>query len=76
MEQDLVAVNPDLVAITMNQPFHYGSTPHSPSSLVTHIEALLSTGIRLQTHKDSSCRYTRPGLQASLTVQPATSCQP
>ena len=49
---------------------------NSPSSLVTHIEALLSTGIRLQTHKDSSCRYTRPGLQASLTVQPATLCQP
>ena len=48
----------------------------SPSSLGTHIEALLSTGIRLQTHKDSSCRYTRPRLQASLTVQPATSCQP
>ena len=45
---------------------------HSPSSLVTHIEALLSTGIRLQTHKDSSCRYTRPGLQASLyCLQPA-----
>ena len=49
---------------------------YSPSYLGTHIEALLSTGIRLQTHKDSSCRYTRPGLQASLTVQPATSCQP
>ena len=45
---------------------------NSPSSLVTHIEALLSTGIRLQTHKDSSCRYTRPGLQASLyCLQPA-----
>ena len=45
---------------------------YSPSSLVTHIEALLSTGIRLQTHKDSSCRYTRPGLQASLyCLQPA-----
>ena len=27
MEQDLVAVDPDLVAITMNQPFHYGSIP-------------------------------------------------
>ena len=45
---------------------------NSPSSLVTHIEALLSTGIRLQTHKDSSCRYIRPGLQASLyCLQPA-----
>ena len=48
------------------------SSCNSPSSLVTHIEALLSTGIRLQTHKDSSCRYTRPGLQASLyCLQPA-----
>ena len=54
---------------------YFGQTDdilNSPSSLVTHIEALLSTGIRLQTHKDSSCRYTRPGLQASLyCLQPA-----
>ena len=27
MEQDLVTVDPALVAITMNQPFHYGSIP-------------------------------------------------
>ena len=68
------------------EPTHYEAMPekvnietifptlktYSPSSLVTHIEALLSTGIRLQTHKDSSCRYTRPGLQASLyCLQPA-----
>ena len=44
----------------------------SPSSLVTHIEALLLTGIHLQTYNDSSCRYTRPGLQAPLyCLQPA-----
>ena len=33
MEQDLVTVDPALVAITMNQPFHYGSTPHLKTSI-------------------------------------------
>ena len=40
MEQDLVAVNPDLVAITMNQPFHYGSIP----IFYSHLEVCTKKG--------------------------------
>ena len=40
MEQDLVAVDPDLVAITMNQPFHYGSIPLLKTALEKFAPAL------------------------------------